>query len=99
MATVAFQSIAGSGSTRTVMLALGPGDGSVGLNLTDNDSIHDTAGNPLGGPGATGDMTGPIYTIDRAGPDSRLVSPAGVLAQLDPVVNLDTGARNWRKYL
>src|SRR5205085_2043421 len=42
------------------------GDGTLGLNLVDDDTILDTAGNPLGGTGAgNGNFTGQVYTIDN----------------------------------
>ncbi|HYC58757.1 MAG TPA: lamin tail domain-containing protein [Thermoanaerobaculia bacterium] len=51
--------ISGSGSTRTVTVSTGGGEGTIRLNVIDNDSIIDVDGNPLGGPGAgNGDFTG-----------------------------------------
>src|SRR6185503_3429942 len=42
------------------------GNGTLGLNLNDNDSIADEAGNPLGGPGAgNGNATGEVYDINK----------------------------------
>ena len=43
--------VSGSGTTYTVTASTGTGDGTLGLNLVDNDSITDAAGNPLGGTG------------------------------------------------
>ncbi len=58
--------ITGSGSTYTVTVASGTGSGTLGLNLVDDDSIIDAAGNPLGGIGSgNGDFTGSVYTIDN----------------------------------
>jgi len=49
------------------------GNGGIELDLIDNDSIHDGAGAPLGGPGvANGSFLGPQYEILQAGP--RVVS-------------------------
>lgn len=58
------------GNTSTVTVNTGTGDGTVRLDLVDDDSIHDVANNPLGGPGAgNGSFTsGEIYTIDRSAP-------------------------------
>src|SRR5207249_1191736 len=47
--------------------ATGTGDGAVRLDLVDDDSIADAAGNVLSGPGA-GTVTGPTYTIDKTAP-------------------------------
>ena len=61
--------VTGSGTTRTVTVSTGTGEGSVGLNLVDDDSIVDVAGNKLGGVGTgNGNVTGQIFTIDRTGP-------------------------------
>src|SRR5205823_3933685 len=45
------------------------GNGTLGLNLVDDDSIQDGAGNPLGGTGTgNGNFTGQVYTIDQTAP-------------------------------
>ena len=44
-------SVSGSGSTYTVTVNNVSGNGTLGLNLVDNDSITDSSGNPLGGVG------------------------------------------------
>ena len=44
----------------------GTGNGTLGLNLVDNDTILDTSANPLGGTGSgNGNFTGQSYTIDK----------------------------------
>ncbi len=61
--------VTGGGTTWTVTANTGSGEGTLGLNLVDNDSIIDAGNNPLGGAGAgNGNFTGPIYTIDRTSP-------------------------------
>lgn len=61
--------VTGSGTTYTVSATSGSGSGTLGLNLTDDDSIVDVAANPLGGAGlVNGDATGQVYTLDRSGP-------------------------------
>ena len=45
-------SVTGSGSTYTVTLNTGTGNGTLGLELVDNDSIVDSLNNALGGTGA-----------------------------------------------
>jgi len=58
--------------TDTVTVSTVAGDGTLGLNLVDNDSIVDAAGNPLGGSGTTGagdgSFVGEVYTIDNTAP-------------------------------
>ena len=73
--------ITGSGSTYTVTANTGSGDGTLGLNLVDNDSIVDGAGNKLGGTGTTGtangSFTGEVYTIDRTAANVTLTDVNG----------------------
>lgn len=59
-----------SGTVYTVAVNTGSGSGTVRLDLSDDDSIADTAGNPLGGAGAgNGSFTGgQSYTIDKSPP-------------------------------
>ncbi|MEA2298841.1 MAG: hypothetical protein QOF77_1777 [Solirubrobacteraceae bacterium] len=62
-------SVSGSGTTYTVTSATVTGDGTLGLNLVDDDTIKDLAGNSLGGAGAgNGSFTGQAYTIDHTAP-------------------------------
>ncbi len=63
----AITSVTGSSATYTVTVNAGSGDGTIGLNLVDDDSIRDAAANPLGGAG-NGSVTGPVDTIDRTAP-------------------------------
>jgi hypothetical protein len=59
----------------TVSATTGSGNGTLGLNLVDNDTIRDSATNPLGGPGAgNGTVAGPVYTIDRTPPSKPVFS-------------------------
>ena len=69
VAGAAITGVTGSGTTWTVTAATGSGDGGLGLNLVDDDSVKDAAGNPLGGAGTgNGAVTGPVYTLDRTAP-------------------------------
>ena len=63
----AMTGVSGSGSVYTVTINTGTGNGTIHLNLKDDDSIRDVSGNPLGGPGlGNGDFTsGETYTINR----------------------------------
>ncbi len=61
--------VSGSGLSYTVTASTGTGNGTLGLNLVDDDSIVDAAANRLGGTGAgNGNVTGQTYTIDRSAP-------------------------------
>ncbi len=47
----------------------GSGNGTLGLNLIDDDSIKDLAGTVLAGPGnGNGNFTGQVFTIDLTAP-------------------------------
>ena len=63
-------SVSGSGTTYTVSVNTGTGDGTLRLDVADNDTILDLAGNPLGGSGAgNGNFTGgQTYSIDKTAP-------------------------------
>ena len=55
--------VAGSGTTRIVYVLTGTGNGTLQLNVVDDDSIVNGIGNPLGGVGDNGGVAGPAYTI------------------------------------
>ncbi len=58
-----------NGSTYTVSVNTGSGDGTIQLNLTDDDSIQNALSVPIGGAGANnGDASGQIYTLDKSLP-------------------------------
>lgn len=63
-------SVSGSGLTRTVSVNTGTGEGTIRLDVIDNDSIQGLTGTPLGGIGAGngGFTAGEEYTIDRTSP-------------------------------
>ncbi|MFL5946525.1 MAG: beta strand repeat-containing protein [Gaiellaceae bacterium] len=62
-------STTGSGTTWTVTANTGSGAGTLGLNLVDDDTIVDPAGNRLGGAGVgNGNFTGQVYAVDRVAP-------------------------------
>jgi len=62
--------VSGTGSTYTVTVNSGSGNGTIRLDLTDDDTIADGAGNKLGGTGAgNGNFTsGQVYTMDKTLP-------------------------------
>jgi hypothetical protein len=57
-----------SSATYTVTVDTGSGDGTLRLDLIDNDSILNSVNQPLGGPGADNGRftTGEVYTINKA---------------------------------
>jgi hypothetical protein len=58
-------SVSGSGTTYTITVNTGLGSGTLGLNLSDNNSIKDAVGNALGGTAAgDGDYTGEVYNVN-----------------------------------
>jgi len=62
-------SVSGSGSAYTVSASTGVGTGFLRLDLVDNDTIRDLAGNPLGGAGVgNGNFQGQVYGIDKVAP-------------------------------
>jgi predicted outer membrane repeat protein len=72
-------SVTGSGMEFTVTVSTGTGNGSIGLDILDNDSITSIAsGNPLGGTGTSnGDyFNGERYTVDRTPPQVSSITRA-----------------------
>jgi len=63
--------VSGSGETYTVTVSTGTGDGTIRLDVSDNDSIMDEAGNQLGGFGVgNGDYSsGEVYSIEKFPPN------------------------------
>lgn len=72
--------ISGSGNIYTVSIKTGTGDGTLRLDLTDNDSVTNSIGNPLGGVGiGNGDFTSaPAYTLDKSAPAVVSIARASV---------------------
>lgn len=66
----AIEEVAGSGAAYAVTVYTGVGDGTLRLDLLDNDSIVDSSMVPLGGVGAgNGNFTsGEVYTINKSAP-------------------------------
>src|SRR5439155_303707 len=80
--------VSGSGTTYTVTVASGTGDGPFALNLVDDDSIADTAGNKLGGTGTgNGNFTGQVYTIDKTAPALTLTNPPTFTQSQTPTIS------------
>jgi hypothetical protein len=63
-------SVSGSGKAYIVSVNTGSGDGTIGLNVKDDDSIVDVTGSPLGGTGLNnGSFTaGEIYAVIKSAP-------------------------------
>lgn len=64
------ENVSGAGNVYTVTINSGNGDGTLRLDLTDNDSITNNLGNSLGGLGlGNGSFTGgQSYTVDKTAP-------------------------------
>ena len=61
--------VSGAGASYVVTVSVVVGDGTVRLDLRDDDRIHDAAGNELSGHGAgNGDVQGPTVTVDQTPP-------------------------------
>ncbi|MCE9647470.1 MAG: metallophosphoesterase [Chloroflexi bacterium] len=98
------QEVNGSGDTYSVTVNTGNGDGSIRLDLSDNDSITSIIGNKLGGDGiGNGNFsTGDVYSIDKSSPSILSITGLGpnptnlpgVNFQVifsEPVMGLDLG--------
>ncbi len=70
---------ADTGATRTVTVNTGTGDGTIRLDLIDDDTVVNGIPTPLGGVGAgNGSFTsGEVYTIDKTGPTITAFTRAG----------------------
>jgi hypothetical protein len=87
-ATGTISNVTGSGATYTITVTGVTGNGTLGLNLIDDDSIQDIAGNPLGGTGAgNGNFTGQAYDIDTTPP--AVTTPVLAAASDSGVSNTD----------
>ncbi|MEO8379001.1 MAG: DUF5689 domain-containing protein [Acidobacteriota bacterium] len=71
--------VTGTGATRTVTVTFTSGDGTVRLDVVDDDTILNNTSTPLGGPGAgNGNHTGDeVYTVDRTEPSVVSVTRSG----------------------
>jgi LPXTG-site transpeptidase (sortase) family protein len=65
---VSITGVTGSGTTYTVTVNTGTGGGTIGLDVFDNDSIINSSGISLGGPGVDNGIftDGEIYTVVRS---------------------------------
>ncbi len=62
---------AGPGTTRTVTVNTGAGDGTIRLDMTNSIGITDGGGNPVAG---LPFVTGEAYVVDKTPPDTNIVS-------------------------
>ena len=80
-------SVSGSGATYTVTVKNVSGNGSLGLDLVDSNSIVDQYNNLLGGTAVgDGNFTGPLYTIDTTAPTITIGSPSAAYANASDTV-------------
>jgi len=79
IAGASVEDVSGSGTAFTVAVGTGSGNGTIRLDLVDDDSVRDAAGNALGGAGAgNGDYSaGEAYTIDKTPPAVSSIVRAG----------------------
>lgn len=86
--------VSGSGSNYQIVVSTGFGDGSVRLDLIDNDSIVNGQNKPLGGNGINGNQdgsltTGESYTIDKTIPTTSGATLVGTPSALDAGVDFN----------
>ncbi|MBL8090072.1 MAG: hypothetical protein JNJ43_07075 [Anaerolineales bacterium] len=76
---VTLNGVTGSGNTYTLTVNTGNGDGTIRLDLIDDDSIIDSSSNPLGdeGLGNGNFTTGEVYTIDKTPPNIISINRVG----------------------
>ncbi len=80
--------VSGSGTTRIVTVATGTGDGTIRLDVSDDDSITATSdADPLGGAGVgNGDFTGgQSYVVDKTAPGISIGAPSAATTSTGPV--------------
>ena len=87
-----------SGTVYDVTVISIQGDGTLTLNVVDDDSIADSVGNELGGVGLNnGDFTGETYTVDNNGPvaisNTLEGSPSVVSTSFSSIIDFDTPAQ------
>ncbi|RRR78034.1 MAG: hypothetical protein EI684_00805 [Candidatus Viridilinea halotolerans] len=81
-------SVTGGGTTWLVTVATMAAEGTIGLNLADDDTIQTSAAPPvpLGGAGANnGNFTGQVYDVDRVPPTLTLSAPSLSITNSGPV--------------
>ncbi|MBN1394825.1 MAG: pre-peptidase C-terminal domain-containing protein, partial [Pirellulales bacterium] len=79
--------VTGGGDVYTVTVDTGDGEGTLQVDLVDDDSILDLAGNKLGGVGPiNGDFSGPTYEIDHTVPEVLSIVRAGASPTSDTTV-------------
>ena len=65
----------GSGSSYTISASTGTSSsGSLGLNLFNDGTIHDLAGNALGSPASGNTFVGQVYVIDKTAPPTPVIT-------------------------
>ncbi|MBK8783109.1 MAG: metallophosphoesterase [Anaerolineales bacterium] len=83
------ETVSGTGNAYTVSIITGSGDGTLRLELTDNDSVTNSMGNPLGGSGlGNGSFTSAqAYTIDKTNPIVTAITRASTNPTNAPTVD------------
>lgn len=89
IADASITGVTGSGDTYTVTVSTGSSDGTLRLDVLDNDTVIDTASNPLNG----GFTSGQTYTIDRTAPTTTITSgPTGLTKDSAPTFEFSSEA-------
>ena len=85
--------VSGSGTSWNVLVVTGTGDGTLSIDLVDDDSIEDGSGNKLGGTGAgNGNYSaGLTYTIDKTPPSE----PDGLSPSHGAYLGTQSPALSW----
>ncbi|WP_419195028.1 SdrD B-like domain-containing protein [Novipirellula herctigrandis] len=86
--------VTGSGTVYRAVVNTGTGDGTLRLDLIDNDSILDNQNKPLGGSGTTGNKDGSFfgaqsYTIDKTAPITTGATLVGTPAAIDATIDFN----------
>lgn len=86
--------VTGSGKVYTVTVNTGTGDGTIRLDVSDDDTILDAGATPLGGVGDNGDFTtGQLFTIDKTAPAvSTIEAVSGQIVDLTYIETNSLGA-------
>ena len=79
-------SFSGTGTTRTVIVNTGTGEGTLRLDVLDHNNIIDAVGNQLGGAGTQNYISGPAYTLDLTPPTTVSITGTAPLTTKAAVV-------------
>ncbi len=83
------EAVSGAGNVYAISVITGSGDGTLRLDLTDNDSVTNSMGSPLGGsgPGNGNFISAQAYTIDKTAPSVAAITRASANPTNAPTVD------------